>query len=442
MKLEKAKVFWKKLLQEVSGTGIGSQITIQNETVNFNLDCKAGFYDDMPEEEYQSVLADMKELSALYDNKPTMAADTLLLRAIHATELTPLDIGKLASVLAHASERVDYAKSFKRFDAEPEGSLHSVGISTPQEIYDQLSRDVYGQDEAKKAISMLAWHHLNGRASSLLLAGPTGSGKSALIEALEKVPGIEVRTLDGSRLQPDGYRGSVHLSDVFPEADSDRNFIIFIDEFDKPATEPHFGSRGTNYNNLIMNQLLLLLDHKPLTFNGENRQDYAYSIDTSHISVILAGAFETLLKGKDSSSGGIGFGAETKKVHNYNNTRLTPEDFVRAGVRREIMGRITNIAMLRPMTTADFRTILDTPNISPIDRLSAEYGVQISVSAELKDELAEMAFTSGLGCRAVYSDLKRRLNDMMFADCTQNAYFLGNVSNAAGLPAYAYAEEY
>ena len=70
------------------------------------------------------------------------------------------------------------------------------------------------------------------------------------------------------------------------------------------------------------------------------------------------------------------------------------------------------------------RSIRDTPNLSPIDRVSAEYGVHISVSKELKDELAEMAFASGLGCRAVYSDLKRRLNDMMFVDCTQKSLIL------------------
>ena len=149
--------------------------------------------------------------------------------------------------------------------------------------------------------------------------------------------------------------------------------------------------------------------------------------------MVLSTAYTTLglLKGKDASSGCIGFGAEMKMVHDYNNTRLMPDDFVQAGVRREIMGRITNIALLRPMMTADFRTILDTPNISPIDRLAAEYGVQISVSAGLKDELAEMAFTSGLGCRAVYSDLKRRLNEMMFTDCTQKAYCLGTTAEAA-----------
>ena len=88
------------------------------------------------------------------------------------------------------------------------------------------------------------------------------------------------------------------------------------------------------------------------------------------------------------------------------------------------MGRITDIAMLRPMSAADFRRILDTPGMSPIDRVAAEFSVQLTVSDALKDELAQEAYASRLGCRYIYSEIRRRLNSLMFDDCGQSEYHL------------------
>ena len=315
MRQETARRFWRKLLQTIAGTGLDPQQIMQNDAVQWNVNTKMGFYDDMPDDEFESMKADMKELSALYSNRSTMSSDTLLIRAIRATHLETTEVERLVRILERASMRQNYTTAFDRLDAEPGKELPAIGTYTPQEIYNQLSRDVYGQDEAKRAISMLVWHHLNGRPGSLLMAGPSGSGKTALIEALDKIPGIEVRTLDCSRLAPDGYSGSVHLCDVFPEIDEDTGFVLFLDEFDKASTEKHIGSNGTNYTQMIMNQLLLLLEHRPLTFAHDGKPGRAYTVDTKNISIIMGGAFETLLKRKDSKTGGIGFNAEMKKVH-------------------------------------------------------------------------------------------------------------------------------
>jgi len=441
MQIERAKKFWRQLFQAIAGAGSNSKITLNNPGVQFNLACKAGKYDSLNDGDFEALKSEIAEESALYHNKSSASAETLLIRAIRNTPLMSTEVERIIRVLARASESVCYTDIL----SPKEQHTDLPAPLSPQELYNMLSEHVYGQDEAKRALSMLAYHHLNGHASSLLIAGPTGSGKTALIEALSQIPNMDVRILDGSRLGPDSYRSSVHLSDALPPEDSE-NCVLVIDEFDKCATETHIGANGTNYSQMTINQILLLLEHRLMTFSPNGMSDQAYVIDTSKISVILLGAFENLMKGLDAHSGGIGFGAETHKTHDYSNTKLTAEDFINAGIRREIMGRINDVAFLNPMTTEDFRRILDTPELSPVTRIAEEYHINLTVSDALKDQLAHQAYESKLGCRSVYSEVKRRLNIMMFNDCTQSCYHLDTgipaptVTRSPAL-AFAYAEE-
>lgn len=292
---------------------------------------------------------------------------------------------------------------------------------TPGVLYDMLSKDVYGQEDAKRKVSMLVYNFLRGRTSNLLVAGPTGSGKSALIDSLRQIRGLDVRVLDGSRLGPDGYTASTHLQDAFPN-DSSRRFILVVDEFDKMC-EPHFSSKGTDYAKLNLNQFLLLLDHKPIQFSG-NYGNGVYSFNTDGVSVILLGAWERMAQNIAGGSSGIGFGAAVKDVSVPDTPDFTPEDYVRFGVRREIVGRINSFAYLNLLTVSDFRRILDTPVMSPVERISEEYGIMVTISDALKDSLAEKAYGMKLGCRSIYSELKRRLDMLIFSDCTRREFFL------------------
>ena len=405
----------------------------------FLQNMKDGRYRRLPPDKLAELKSDIAAESELYYEEDSAYPPDLLVRALYNLNLDYRTCFIAADVIARAVAEKDKENgktpslcqddSFMKipdgieeelpfFAAEDDARLKAL---TPQEIYDHLSRDVYGQDEAKKALAMLVHGYAHGRASSLLLAGPTGSGKSQLIESLKKLPGINLSVIDGSRLTPDGYRGSVHLQDAFP-ADTDGHMILCVDEFDKSCQEHR--SDHADYRQLLLNQFLLLLEHKPLSFSPNSNRDTAYTVDTSKTSIILCGAWENLMQQKDDTSGGIGFGAAPKKQHDYSNTSLTTEDFIQYGVRREICGRITDFCMLSPMTVADFRRILDTESLSPIARIAKEYKIEISVSDTLKDILAEKAYASGLGCRAIYSDVKRRLNALLFTDCHKTHYHL------------------
>jgi ATP-dependent Clp protease ATP-binding subunit ClpX len=68
----------------------------------------------------------------------------------------------------------------------------------PREIYDELNKYVIGQDRAKKALSVAVHNHYkrigqHGKAGeveiqkgNILLLGPTGCGKTLLVQTLAK----------------------------------------------------------------------------------------------------------------------------------------------------------------------------------------------------------------------------------------------------------------
>ena len=260
---------------------------------------------------------------------------------------------------------------------------------TPQKIFNQLSKSVYGQDKAKQAIAMSLFNFVHHRPTNLLLAGPTGSGKTALIEAMYGMLNEDMLyVLDGSRMSPDGYKAGVHLSDAFENRD-DFHFFIIIDEADK-LLETHIGSSGTNYGQLVQNQLLLLLEHRTITLSSNASKDSSIVADTSHTSVLLIGAFENLFAGLNAEKH-IGFGKDVCTQADYSNTKISFQNLVDYGLRQEIAGRIDDVVCLNPLTKDDYLHILNTPSMSPINRLGREYMTNLTVSDLLKINLAEYA---------------------------------------------------
>ena len=426
-----SRIVWSKYLRLASNPETANR-PVPNPLRDFEKKISSGRFRHLDSKNLANLRQSRLEESELFQGEPEALPGDILLRALQKAEFPFRTTLKIAGVMADASSSVHQkAEASAPFMDIPDSDCDELPFFTdreekalkpltPRDIFSHLSKSVFGQEDAKRALSMLVYHHLSGRASNLLIAGPTGSGKSALIESLTSIPNLRVTVLDGSRLVAEGYKGSVHLTDAFPP-DMDGRFILCIDEADK-AFQHHESSNGTRYDELIMNQFLLLLDHKKLTFSPNSGKEEAYEVDTSKTSVILLGAWENLMKSMDSKTGGIGFGANPKVIHTYSNTELSPDDYIAFGVRKEIIGRITDFVMLNPISASDFRRILDAPGISPIDRIADEYRIELTASAAFKDYLAEKAYSSGLGCRTIYAEIKRRLNNIMFADCYRKHY--------------------
>lgn len=423
MRAEYAEKFWYRLFRVVSARG-GIAAIQENPAIAFTRAAKKGEFDDWDDERYHIALDDTEEEAALYLGKRRENATALFLRALRSTPLQMEEIAGIVSILADASARINYSTL-----ALPEhvGGPASDCPYTPQSLYEHLDERIYGQEDAKRAAALLVYNHKQGRRRCAVFAGPTGCGKTAIWRALADIVS-DVHIFDASMLTADGWKGSLHVRGIFesvPAAERD-HMIIVLDEADK-MLEPAIGSSGQDYSLLTQNTLLKIMDGDCLYFERDDKRE-SLSVDCSGVSVILLGAFETLLAHKSRQAGaGLGFGSSTvgKKDCDYGNTIISPEDLIKYGnVRREIAGRVHSVTQLHPMTEEDFRALLGTPYMSPGDRLSREYGIRITLSDNLTRDLCRQAAESRLGVRYIQSRIQQMVDDLIFMDPARKEIFL------------------
>ena len=123
-----------------------------------------------------------------------------------------------------------------------------IRLLYPHEIKEALDREIIGQDDAKQAISVAAFMHIlriisgQGSKSNVLLLGPTGSGKTHMIQVLANFLDLPLAITDATTLTEAGYVGDdveSIVSRLIQVADFNvalaKQGIIYIDEIDKLA---------------------------------------------------------------------------------------------------------------------------------------------------------------------------------------------------------------
>ena len=105
---------------------------------------------------------------------------------------------------------------------------------------------------------------------------------------------------------------------------------------------------------------------------------------------------------------------------------FTEEDLVQYGnVRREIAGRIQQIAEVDMLSEEDFEYMMTSrKKMSPIRQLEKMYGIHMKVDAVTRKYLAHKAVESKLGCRYIRSRLQVLLDDQMFDNPDQKEFQL------------------
>lgn len=415
---EKAFDFWKTYIGLMTKGGVDVPMT--NPAVTFTADAKAGEYDDISDEEYYELLDFTEELASFWKKNREATAGAVLLEALVNTDLSLSETDKLAQILAEASER----KTYKYIKPEPEfeTTFDKTPFDegevewTPQMIYEYLDENVYRQENAKKAAAIMLYNHLKGRRRNMILAGPTGCGKTEIWRSLQKrFPFIKI--VNGPQIACDGWKGSYHMKDIFVEepAEKAKKMLVVIDEADK-LFEPSIGAAGVDYARKIQNEFLKIMDGDKVEFVSEGNDAKKTTVDCSNVSFVFCGSFETLLQNREDKPATIGFFQSAASDEEEDS--ITIEDLVEYGnVRREIAGRIQQIVSLNALTVDDFEHILNSrKQMSPIRQLEKLYMVNLSIDEKTMRILAEKAAGKNLGCRYMRSQIQSMLDEKMFDD--------------------------
>ena len=312
-------------------------------------------------------------------------------------------------------------ESAKKKENTDKGILLDPDLKSPRaaEFEDKLTAQIVGQERAVRRMSGLFQIYLAGMNNpsrpigTMLFLGPTGSGKTRVVEAASEVlfndphavvkidcaefqHSHEIAKLIGS---PPGYLGHRETAPMLTQENLDKShtddnkltFVLF-DEIEKASDS-------------LWQLLLGILDKATLTL-GDNRR-----VDFSRTVVIMTsnlGAREM----SDMISGGIGF-APTKtdqvKADNEIDTKIyrTALEAAKRKFSPEFMNRIDKVVVFRSLKEHHLREILDIELRSVQNRITESAGTKFVF--ECTTEAKEYLLGEGIDLKYGARHLKRAI---------------------------------
>lgn len=329
-------------------------------------------------------------------------------------------------------------------------------LKVPKEIKQHLDSYVIGQNEAKETLSVAVYNHylrlLNqGEAepsmdgavaaelekSNVLMAGPSGTGKTLLVKSLAKIIGVPIVIADATTLTQAGYVGddvdSVLLR-LLEAADGDVTKaewgIVYIDEIDKLARASTGGTAVRDVSGEGVQQSLLKMvegSQVKLTKGDKRRGGEETVLDTTNILFMVGGAFPGLEKivseRVQPSKRAIGFNSESlassdkPKSHNELLSAMSPEDFQQFGIIPEFIGRFPILTFLEELDIDSLLSILQEPKNALVKQYSQLFkfqGVQLEFTESALKRIAQKALDRGTGARGLRGIMESVLRKTMF----------------------------
>jgi len=306
------------------------------------------------------------------------------------------------------------------------------------ELYKYVTSKVINQDEAvRKIILNFALNYLaitkgnieNFKPTRCLITGPTGSGKSFIIETmleyLEKEHSINIPVVKAptSQLTVAGYVGT-DLEDLLEELVSkspselsieerikyaEKHGVIFFDEIDKKGSP----SNGDVSGRGVLNSLLQFLDGTRYTIEIKKNKFY---FNTKYLNIFASGAFTHVLE--ETKKGSIGFSSNEVSQ----NKNVTIEDYIKKGnMPSEFMGRFPQIVNLNSLGVEELKNILKNSTASPliVERAKlALAGINLAWDETYIEEVAKKAYNLKIGARSLQTIIEESLFDMSWEALT------------------------
>ncbi len=317
-------------------------------------------------------------------------------------------------------------------------------IPAPHIIKERLDEYVIGQDYAKKVMSVAVYNHYKRVAtghmndieiekSNMLMIGPTGCGKTYLVQTLARLLDVPLAITDATSLTEAGYIGddieSV-VSKLLAAADNDveraEQGIIFIDEIDKIAKKKNTNQRDVSGESVQQGMLKLLEGAEievPVGATSKNAMVPMTTVNTRNILFICGGAFpdiEDIIKERLNKESSIGFKADLKDKYDHEENLLqqvTVEDVKKFGMIPEFVGRLPILFSMEALTVDMLCKILTEPRnaiLKQYQKLLELDEVKLNFTDGAVRAIAEKAKEEKTGARALRAIIEEYMLDIMY----------------------------
>jgi ATP-dependent Clp protease ATP-binding subunit ClpX len=335
--------------------------------------------------------------------------------------------------------------------------VKDLPILSPKTIFDRLDELGYrGQREARRAVSLMAYRHvrrikriyLDGAKreqllpkSNTLLIGPTGCGKTHLVELLfQQILRLPTVIIDITTYSETGYVGqdpSTILTRLLHAADDNPLLasigIVCLDEFDKIASGQNnaiFAGAGTTKDVTglgVQRELLKMLEASevvvPLELTHSTYGDHVV-MSTADVAFVAAGAFSGFhqVVRRRVAADSIGFGRSPGKRGSPDGIAVsfTPEEvehvanFQAYGFLPELLARFSRFV---PFEALDEGTLMEILRTNVVDRLTREFedeGFALVIDEDVLKRIVGESLRRETGARGLASVLTRHIEDAAF----------------------------
>lgn len=326
-----------------------------------------------------------------------------------------------------------------------------IASLTPSKIKAELDKYIVGQEETKKVLSVAVYNHykrldsarnklsdeedlkdVTVEKSNIILAGPTGSGKTLFAKTLAKLLDVPFAIADATTLTEAGYVGEdveniIRYLWINAGRDEKRASIgiCFIDELCKIASKTQNVSITRDVSGEGVQQALLkIVEGTTCRFPYEGGRKHPdaplVEIDTRNILFIAGGAFvglDDIIKRRQGNNV-IGFGNATgDSDERTKSEEILPEDLIHYGIIPELVGRFPIVSRMSELTEEQLIEVLTNPKnaiTKQYRKLLAQSGIKLRFSEDALRGFAKNAIVRNTGARGLRAEIERRMLDIMY----------------------------